>query len=712
MRTITVKSNYFASVILISVLIASMFTYVFVSAVGETVVTETSLVLTDGSNPMVANFNMSEYQIIDGVFHKGSTAPASPTTGQWFYDTDDFSLYIYNGTDWVSGSGGVTDHGALTGLLDDDHDQYLLNTTDHDDFAGLGDDDHTQYVLADGTRVMTGDLNLTQNELQDAVIHSSSTAPSNPVEGQLYYDTDDYVVYLWNSTDWVSQSGGGATGPAGASGTVAGLPFSYMVFVNATSTYLLNGTTGVIDWSSTDDQLVVAYAIGNLTSGRDWKETVIMKGDFVFDEAVDFGSTDYFILQLDGKVTMEGASNDNMLEGDGATYFEIIGGEWDGNKTGQTGNVAGFSFVDASSALVDNVILHGISQTGAGGGNGIRFSAGDSVTVQNCRVYDCGNTTVDNNGVGIFFSNAENNTAINNIIYDANGGIYLYSIDDATPHYTRYNTVTDNKIYNVHRDGISLYPEGDEDFLYSNVVDANIIIDASQDGAHYGIKLGDTGACYDNVLSNNIISETGTGNYMDAAIMVNNGTSFNIITGNGIHNVDNRGFHVFGHHNKIVGNLINGTRTNQGILLDDNGSPNCNENVISDNTFLLTKGTAIYIESNNNFITNNYINGTIDSGANGIYVTGGDYNHISNNYVKDVTNRGIRVTTDADYNSITNNYLEGVVSYGIGVSSADCNVTIIINNIIINNTSTTEIYDGGTGTEIHANYQDEDGWVA
>lgn len=52
---------------------------------------------------------------------------------------------------------GITDHGALTGLADDDHPQYLTtdrhDTTarhgstvvDHGLIAGLGDDDHTQY---------------------------------------------------------------------------------------------------------------------------------------------------------------------------------------------------------------------------------------------------------------------------------------------------------------------------------------------------------------------------------------------------------------------------------------------------------------------------------------------------------------------------------------------------------------------------------------
>jgi hypothetical protein len=70
-------------------------------------------------------------------------------------------------------SGGVLDHGALTGLGDDDHDQYLkektfggsateipihthassaqAGTVDHGVLTGLTDDDHTQYFKADRT---------------------------------------------------------------------------------------------------------------------------------------------------------------------------------------------------------------------------------------------------------------------------------------------------------------------------------------------------------------------------------------------------------------------------------------------------------------------------------------------------------------------------------------------------------------------------------
>lgn len=73
------------------------------------------------------------------------------------------TIWFHTGTAWQQiGGAGATDHGALTGLLDDDHTQYRLESADHTHqttglqggqldhglaLTGLTDNDHTQYIL-------------------------------------------------------------------------------------------------------------------------------------------------------------------------------------------------------------------------------------------------------------------------------------------------------------------------------------------------------------------------------------------------------------------------------------------------------------------------------------------------------------------------------------------------------------------------------------
>lgn len=45
-------------------------------------------------------------------------------------------------------------------------------------------------------------LNLNKNQLQNAVIQPLVTPPSNPIEGQIYYNSSDKFIYRYNGTDW------------------------------------------------------------------------------------------------------------------------------------------------------------------------------------------------------------------------------------------------------------------------------------------------------------------------------------------------------------------------------------------------------------------------------------------------------------------------------------------------------------------------------
>ena len=50
-------------------------------------------------------------------------------------------------------------------------------------------------------------LDLNKNELQNARIQNLSSAPSSPVDGQIYFNTVDKIVYFYDGTNWISTSG-------------------------------------------------------------------------------------------------------------------------------------------------------------------------------------------------------------------------------------------------------------------------------------------------------------------------------------------------------------------------------------------------------------------------------------------------------------------------------------------------------------------------
>ena len=62
------------------------------------------------------------------------------------------------------------------------------------------------------TQPIRVDLDLNQNEIQNAVVQNLGSAPANPKEGQEYYNTTLKKKFIWDGTEWVDETsqGGGA----------------------------------------------------------------------------------------------------------------------------------------------------------------------------------------------------------------------------------------------------------------------------------------------------------------------------------------------------------------------------------------------------------------------------------------------------------------------------------------------------------------------
>ena len=235
------------------------------------------------------------------------------------------------------------------------------------------------------------DINLNKNELQNAVIQNLGSAPSSPVEGQIYYDssTGDKSIYFYNGSAFVNMSGDitdvlagtGLTG-GGSNGSVTlNVVGGTGITANADDISITNtGVTANSYGSSTAIPVITVNAQGQITAAS----TASISSSLTI--AADSGSNDVVTVGTD-TLTFAGTTNEiettvtnNQIQ-IGLPNNVTVGGNLvvSGNLT-----VSGTTTTVNTETinLADNIILLNSNATGTPSENGgIEIERGSSTNV-------------------------------------------------------------------------------------------------------------------------------------------------------------------------------------------------------------------------------------------------------------------------------------------------------------------------------------------
>lgn len=320
-------------------------------------------------------------------------------------------------------------------------------------------------------------IDLNNNELRNGVIHNLATDPLTGTAGQLYFNTVDQVLKVYNGTtnQWEAVGSVELIGDAVNDLLQEGAGIS-LVYNDGAGTLTI-ANTGVTSVSGTSNEVTVSASAGAVTIGLPDSITVDVTGDLTGNAdtatALETARTINLGGVLSGSVSFDGTSDVTItadIVADAVTLGSDTTGDYVASISGSGDGISVTGSGEGASVTIQNTGVTSVSGTA----NQVSVSASTgSVSISLPSTIN-----VDTTGNAATADNADSADQVKTVnASDTNSSYYVTFVDSNNGSATSETVYTDDAIY--YNPGTNKLTVGHIQALGDVDVDGNLVVDGN-----------------------------------------------------------------------------------------------------------------------------------------------------------------------------------------------------------------------------------------